>query len=115
MEGPDGTLGPVQYRNGVTFADGVPGGLAPAAADNGVGRVVLLTNLGTVSRTRFFQREGRWYLELDGAEWPVAENVACRNKTTNQWTDLTQLRGFSDDLTVWADRPLAEGGVIRLV
>ena len=49
---------------------------------------------------------------MDGSTYPVAEKVACYNKTTDKWVTLAQARAFSDKATVYYDNI---GKKIRIV
>ena len=49
---------------------------------------------------------------MNGSTYPVAEKVACYNKTTDKWVTLAQARAFSDKATVYYDNI---GKKIRIV
>ena len=77
-----------------------------------------LTKLGTAARSDFVTDEstGQVYVTINGVRWPVSDEVVCYNARTKHWfDDLTHARSYTNILTLYIDRPLAEGGKIRMV
>lgn len=110
-----GENGPYRGGGSVTGGMKVFGGIAVG----GSGRVadyVILTAVQKVSRSDFTTIDGVvWYVK-DGQSFPVWEGVQCYNAVTGTWfSDLAACRAFSNDLTVYYDRPVSEGGKVRVV
>ena len=92
------------------------GGIVVTADGSSAESWVTLTEEKGVKRSDFQTREGHTYVTLDTQEMMVAENVQCYNKTTQTWfASLADARAFSDNLTVYYDRPVDEGGKVRIV
>ena len=91
------------------------GGIAEGA--NGrVADYVIMQSLSGVPRSAFTTMDGVVYLNYNGQSFPVAEGVQCYNSVSDSWfKDLAACRAFSNNLTVYFDRPAAEGGKIRVV
>ncbi|MGI5972043.1 MAG: S-layer homology domain-containing protein [Oscillospiraceae bacterium] len=85
---------------GLVFStSGVVAGTASLTAVRGVPRSAL--------RDDYFS-----YNELN---MPISANVQCYIKDKNRWTELSEVRAYSDSLTVYYDRTVQTGGKIRLV
>ena len=110
-----GSHGP--YGGGGTVSGGskVFGGVAPG----GNGRVAdwrTLTAVSNVPRSAFSTVDGTVWFTHNGASYPVSEEVQCYNNVSGTWFDsLAACRAFSNNLTVYYDRPVNEGGKIRVV
>ncbi len=109
--------GTVSYVGGGTVSGGMR--IYGGVAQSGNGRVanwLTLSELRSVPRSAFTTVDGRTYCNHGGQSFPVADGVQCYNNVSGTWfEDLTQCRAFSNNLTVYYDRPAAEGGKIRVV
>ncbi len=100
-----------------TVRNKVPGGVA-YTADGKVAATVYLTAITGVARASFDMDD--MTVTVAGVSWPVSDKVQCYNNSTKTWfapgeTGLEAARGYADQLTVYYDRPAAQGGKIRLV
>jgi len=107
---------------GKMLRQNAPGGVAlmPAVSgkDQRVAAVVELKSLEKVSRSAFDAEE--MTVTVGGAAWPVSNRVVCYNKDVKTWfasgaEGVEAIRAYSDTLTLWYDRPVAEGGKIRMI
>lgn len=98
-------------KTGYPFKDNVAGGIA-AGYDGTLAKYVDLAKLTGVTRNSF---NGSVSLSVGSTMYPIAENVQCYIQATKKWVDLRTLRGFSDSFEAYYDRPVAEGGKIRLI
>ena len=94
-----------------------PGGVA-YTADGKVAATVSLTAIKDVTRASFDMDE--MTVTVAGVSWPVSDKVQCYNKSTKTWfapgeKGLEAARAYSDQLTLYYDRPANEGGKIRMV
>ena len=79
---------------------------------------VYLTQLGTTGRSDFTTDEvsGQVYVTVAGVRYPVSKEVVCYNAKTKNWfDDLNHARAYASTLTLYIDRPLEEGGKVRMV
>lgn len=91
-------------------------GIALNAGDGSVTGVITLSTAKNVKRSAFQTRNGDVYAIISSQEMPVAADVQCYNAVTKTWfKTLADARAFSDNLTVYYDRPASEGGKIRIV
>lgn len=106
----------MQFLSGMVVPKNKMGGIVVTADGSSAESWVTLTEEKGVKRSDFQTREGHTYVTLDTQEMMVAENVQCYNKTTQTWfASLADARAFSDNLTVYYDRPVDEGGKVRIV
>ena len=92
------------------------GGVAVTADGQDAAGVVTLTQEKGIRRSAFTTRDGQTYVRLSSQEMRVSEQVQCYNAVTKTWfASLADARAFSDNLTVWYDRPVQEGGKVRVV
>ncbi len=83
--------------------------------DKVVASVSLIEQEG-IRRSDFTTRDGVTYVLVRSQEMVVSEDVQCYNRRTGTWFDsLDEARAFSDDLTVYYDRPAEDGGKVRIV
>lgn len=109
----------------MTKPDGTYGGIAVSlqlAQDRSskkAAAVVELTELGTVARADFSAgdpAEKAVTVTYQGKTYPVSSEVVCYNARTETWfSSLEQARAYSNALTLYIDRPLSEGGKVRMV
>ena len=119
--GPDKKLPNLIFMN--PMRDGSYGGIAVSLQPSASGLVqpagnVSLTKLGTAARSVFVtdDESGRVYVTVDGVRWPVSDEVVCYNARTKNWfDDLTHARAYGATLTLYIDRPVDEGGKVRMV
>ena len=110
---PDG-IGPVVSN--LAVSKNMMAGVAFTADETGVAGTVSLTEETGIHRSDFTTRDGKTYVTLKTQEMRVSDDVQCYNRTTGTWfEDLTDARAFSDDLTIYYDRPVNEGGKVRVV
>ena len=83
---------------------------AVAGKNNMIISVVQLKELKQVSPASFFEREGQYYVTVQGQTYPVAANVECYKDATESWFDqengvdrLNACMAFSDNLTLYVD------------
>ena len=98
-------------QTGYPFKDNEAGGIAAGYGDT-LSKYVDLTKLTGVTRSSF---NGSVSLSVGSTIYPIVENVQCYIQTTKKWVDLRTLRGFSDSFEAYYDRPVSEGGKIRLI
>ena len=92
------------------------GGIVASANGERLAGSVSLTGEKNIRRSDFTTRDGKVYVTLSTQEMRVADNVQCYNKTTKTWfKSLEDCRAFSDNLTVYYDRPVKDGGKVRVV
>ncbi len=98
------------------FTSGVPGGVVFSADGEYVEKIVILTEVKNVMRSAFYMRNDVWYVQINGAEYPVSNDVECYNSLGKTWFGtLNDARAFADTLTVYYDRGQSESGKIRMV
>jgi len=111
----------VAFINPMT--DGSYGGMAISIQPSAGGLVqpagsLNLTKLGTAARSDFTTDEvsGQVYVTVGGVRYPVSDAVVCYNARTKNWfDDLSHARAYASTLTLYIDRPLGEGGKVRMV
>lgn len=92
------------------------GGLVATADGQKLAGSITLTAEKDVRRSDFTTRDGKVYVTLSTQEMRVSDDVQCYNKTTKTWfKSLEDCRAFSDNLTVYYDRPVKDGGKVRVV
>ncbi len=92
------------------------GGIIATADGKKIAGSISLTEEKDVRRSDFTTRDGKVYVTLSSQEMRVSDDVQCYNKTTGTWfKSLEDCRAFSDNLTVYYDRPVKEGGKVRIV
>lgn len=94
-----------------------PGGVA-YTTDGWVASTVYLTSITNVGRASFDMED--MTVTVAGVTWPVSDKVQCYNNSTKTWftsgkEGLENARAYSDQLTLYYDRPASEGGKIRMV
>lgn len=110
---PDGTSPVV---SNLAVSKNMMAGVVFTADGAGVAGTVSLTEESGIHRSDFTTRDGKTYVTLKTQEMRVSDDVQCYNRTTGTWfEDLTDARAFSDDLTIYYDRPVNEGGKVRVV
>ncbi len=88
-----------------------PGGIA-VSKTGAVLDYIELNRLEDVSRSDF--EDG--YVVSEGMKIPLAETVHIYMADQDKWiTDLSQARTYSDDMTVYYDRTVEEGGKVRVI
>ena len=90
--------------------NGKYGGIAKGGNNRTAG-VVLLTALNNVPRSSF----SGGYVTYNGIVLPISDDVQCYIKDQDRWTDLASARAYSDNLTVYYDKTVADGGKVRVV
>lgn len=95
----------------------VPGGVA-YTSDNKIADIVYLQSLGNVTSSSIDTEE--MTVTVAGVTYPISSRVQIYNKATETWfkpnqEGLKDARAYSDDLTLYYDRPAAEGGKIRMI
>ena len=114
VENSQGTTKPL--LSNMAIPDDNVGGIIPTVDGERVARSVMLTAERNVRRSDFSTRDGKVYVTLSTQEMRVSEDVQCYNKTTGTWfKSLEDCRAFSDNLTVYYDRPVQEGGKVRII
>ena len=78
-----------------------------------------LTKLTGVTAADFFQEDGDWYVEADGEEYPVSEQVQVLFESSETWLEgesgLTTALADAAGLTLYCDRDPDQGGQIRVI
>ena len=101
---------PRNRMGGIIISNDGPQGQKKVAAN------VSLTEEEGIHRSDFATRDGVTYVTLKTQEMVVSEDVQCYNRRTGTWFDsLDDCRAFSDDLTVYYDRTVENGGKVRIV
>ncbi len=114
VENGEGTTTPA-ISNAILPKNGM-GGIALTADGSQVADLVTLTEERDVQRSDFVTRGDDTYVRLETQEMRVSDEVQCYNRRTGTWfASLAEARAFSDDLTVYYDRPAGEGGQVRIV
>lgn len=114
VENGEGTTTPA-ISNAILPKNGM-GGIALTADGSQVADLVTLTEERDVQRSDFVTRGDDTYVRLETQEMRVSDKVQCYNRRTGTWfASLAEARAFSDDLTVYYDRPAGEGGQVRIV
>lgn len=112
----DNPKGAAPLVSAASFTRNSMGGVAAKADGSGAAGVVTLTAENNIKRSAFQTRDDVVYVTLSTQEMRVADNVQCYNKTTGTWfKSLADARAFSDRLTVYYDRPVQDGGKVRVV
>ena len=112
----DNPNGTAPALSNIAVTENEMAGLAVNPDGSEVADVIKLTAEKNVSRSDFTTRDGKTYVTLATQEMRVSDQVQCYNKTTGTWfEDLESCRAFSDNLTVYYDRPVQEGGKVRVV
>jgi hypothetical protein len=94
---------------------GIYAGIA-ATPDGGLAGVMTLSCLTGISRASFEEdADGNLYVALESGMLPVSDNVQAYITKTGTWTTLSRARSSSDDLTVYYDRTVEQGGKVRIV
>ena len=102
--------------NNMAFSKNAMAGLIATADGEKIAGSIMLTEEKGVHRSDFTTRDGKVYVTLDSQEMRVSDSVQCYNKATGTWFDsLEDCRAFSDNLTVYYDRPVQDGGKVRVV
>ena len=102
--------------------DGSYGGMAISIQPSASGLVqpagsLTLTKQSSAARSAFSTDDvsGQVTVTIDGVRWPVSGEVVCYNARTKNWfEDLSHARAYAGTLTLYVDRPLAEGGKVRM-
>lgn len=94
-----------------------PGGVAYNSKGN-IAAIVSLTAAQHVKRTAFDLDD--MSVNIGGVSYVISPSVQCYNKISKTWyapgkAGVETARAYSDDLTLYFDRPAAEGGKIRLI
>lgn len=117
-----GTDGKESYtKKGNYFKGGVrqnaPGGVAYNSKGN-IAAIVTLKSAQHITRTAFDLED--MSVNIGGVSYVISPAVQCYNKTSKSWypsgkAGVEAARAYSDDLTLYFDRPASEGGKIRLI
>lgn len=105
------------YKGGGTVSGGMKvfGGVAEGS-NSVVADWLTLQSIRNIPRSAFTTIDGTVWFTHNGQSFPVSESVQCYNNVSGTWfDDLAACRAFSNDLTVYYDRPANEGGKIRIV
>ncbi len=103
-----------------SFTNGTFGGVAAGVGHlqssgsylSAAASVVTLTAIDGISRTDFFTVDGTTYVNANGTSYEMASQVECYNTDRKSWVTFSELRGYSDHLTIYID-PL--GDTVRVV
>lgn len=106
-----------EFHLNSTVRQGAPGGVAYTVKGN-IAATVSLQSSQHISRSAFDLDE--MTVNIGGVTYVISPAVQCYNKTNKTWfasgkAGLEAARAYSDDLTLYFDRPASEGGKIRLV
>lgn len=108
-------------KKGNYFKGGIrqnaPGGVAYNAKGN-IAATVNLSAAQHINRTAFDLDD--MSVNIGGVSYVISDKVQCYNKTSDSWyapgkAGVEAARAYSDDLTLYFDRPASEGGKIRLI
>lgn len=92
--------------------DGKLGGIAGDINGNLSGYVAL-TGISGLSRADFY---GSYYVLYNGTAIPISVNVQVYIAGKGVWTDsVAEARTYSNNLDVYYDRPVSDGGKIRII
>lgn len=70
----------------------------------------------TVSRSDIIlEKDGDSYVTAGGQVWPISAEVQVYNSQTKQWCTLEEAMAFWDSFSVYYDRPVTQGGQIRVI
>jgi len=109
-----GTAGPVLGGN--SMSDGDIGGIAVSIDGRTLAGSATLTKVTGVSRTAFFERDGKTYVTLSNAVFEVSDKAQYWNNAADVWfNSLSEARAFAAALTVYYDRAPELGGKVRFV
>lgn len=105
----------VFMRSGVR--QNAPGGVAYNSKGN-IAATVTLQSAQHVNRAAFDLEE--MTVNIGGVSYVISPSVQCYNKTSKTWyapgkAGVEAARAYSDDLTLYFDRPADQGGKIRLI
>lgn len=94
-----------------------PGGVAYNSKGN-IAAIVTLSSAQHVNRSAFDLDE--MTVSIGGVTYVISPSVQCYNKTSKTWfapgkAGVEAARAYSDDLTLYFDRPASQGGKIRLI
>jgi hypothetical protein len=79
---------------------------------NRLGDIVELTAIKNVRRSAFQEKT----VTIGGVVYPIADNVCCYNADSKTFfSSLDAARAYSETLTVYYDKPVSDGGKIRMV
>ncbi len=102
--------------------DGRYVGIALEGTGYGYTRVTAVEVLDAVSGVEaadFFLRDGRWYVEADGDEYPVSEQVEIYLDDADGWSSgydaLTAVLADGHRLTLYCDGDAQEGAQVRIL
>lgn len=103
------------FKGGVR--QNAPGGVAYNSKGN-IAATVTLSSAQHVNRAAFDLDD--MSVNIGGVSYVISPNVQCYNKTSKSWyapgkAGVEAARAYSDDLTLYFDRPASEGGKIRLI
>ncbi len=91
-------------------------GLVPSLDGSRAAKVISLESIRNVGRTEFSTEGDVVMAHTNEGDFVVSGNVQCYNARTGLWMDSLELaRSFSDDLTLYYDKDISEGGQIRIV
>ena len=108
-------------KRGNFFKSGVrqnaPGGVAYNSKGN-IAATVTLSSAQHINRAAFDLDD--MSVSIGGVTYVISPNVQCYNKTSKTWyapgkAGVETARAYSDDLTLYFDRPASQGGKIRLI
>lgn len=103
---------------GISAQEGEFVGIAPSVTTlDGIPRVAKVVSLMKVDKVRRgdFDADGSG-VTVGGVRYPVAADVACYNAASGTWFEnLSQARAYSDNLTIYYDRDVSQGGQVRVV
>ncbi len=100
------------FSTNAGFKDGSYYGIVPTASGDKIAAWEELHKLDNVSNAAWTGKES---VTIQGTLYPVAEDVACYNSTTEKWVTLSAAKAFADTATLYYDKDPAKGGKIRIV
>jgi hypothetical protein len=107
--------GAITILGSTTLANGTYAGIVPSVTGT-LANYAPLTAVTGVRRTGFTEGDdGTLYVSTAEGLIPVAESVQAYIAETDTWTTLDAARAYSDSLTVYYNKTVAEGGQVRIV
>lgn len=75
--------------------------------------------MATVDPGDFFQQDGSWYVDANGVEYRVCDDVEVHIYSAGTWLSgeagLLNVLADGDDLALYTDRSATSGGQIRII
>lgn len=102
---------------GSSVRQNAPGGVAYTGGGT-IAATVTLSSAQHIARSAFDLDD--MSVNIGGVSYVISPSVQCYNKTSKTWfapgkAGVEAARAYSDDLTLYFDRPAAQGGKIRLI